>query len=60
MITASSVKAAATAADQARKAAETADDAVVELIRTELQGKGQPLGDWQAFPAPDPTQGLPR
>jgi hypothetical protein len=30
------------------------DDAVVELIRTELQGKGQPLGDWQAFTSTDP------
>lgn len=45
-------KAAVMAADEA---AEAADDAVVELIRTELQGKGRPLGDWQAFePAPGP------
>jgi hypothetical protein len=32
---------------RALKAAEAADDAVVELIRTELQGRGRPLGDWQ-------------
>ena len=44
------------AAHKAGRAAETADDAVVELIRTELQGKGQPLGDWQAFAEPDPAR----
>jgi hypothetical protein len=37
-------------ADEALESAEAADDAVVELIRTELQGRGQPLGDWQAIP----------
>jgi hypothetical protein len=39
------------AVDKTRKAAEAADDAIVEQIRTELQGRGQPLGDWQTFPA---------
>jgi hypothetical protein len=47
-----SIEAATTTAEGARKAAEAADDAVVELIRTELQGRGRPLGDWQTFPAP--------
>jgi hypothetical protein len=36
-----------------RMVADDADDAVVELIRTELQGRGHPLGDWQYFPLPD-------
>jgi len=34
-------------------AAEKADDAVVEAIRAELQGRGKPLGEWQPFPEPD-------
>lgn len=32
--------------EEAVKAAETADNALIELIRTELQGKGHPLADW--------------
>jgi hypothetical protein len=35
------------ALDKARIAAEKADDAVIEKIRTELQGSGKPLGDWK-------------
>ena len=37
------------AVDEALEAAETADDDVIELIRTGLQGrgKGRPLPDWQ-------------
>jgi hypothetical protein len=31
--------------------ADDADDVVVEQIRTEMQGRGRPLGDWQAFPS---------
>jgi len=38
-------------AHEARKAADDADDALVELIRAELQGRGTPIGDWQKFPA---------
>ena len=41
------------AIDAARMAAEKADDAVVEAIRAELQGRGKPLGAWQPFPEPD-------
>jgi hypothetical protein len=41
-------------AEKIWKAAEAADDAVVEQIRTELQGRGRPLGDWQAFPEQGP------
>jgi hypothetical protein len=37
-------------AEAARKAADDADDVLVELIRTELQGKSQPIGDWQKLP----------
>ena len=40
------------ALDAARMAAEKADDAVVEAIRAELQGRGKPLGEWQPFPEP--------
>lgn len=43
--------AAADRAQAARKAANDADDAVVELIRAELQGEGAPIGDWQRLPA---------
>jgi hypothetical protein len=32
--------------EEAEKAAETADGALIELIRAELQGKGHPLADW--------------
>jgi hypothetical protein len=35
------------ALDTAQITAEKADDAVVEAIRIELQGRGKPLGDWQ-------------
>jgi len=38
-------------AQEARKAADDADDALVELIRAELQGRGTPIADWQKFPA---------
>ena len=39
------------AVQEARKAAEAADDAVVELIRAELQGsRGRQLGSWETFP----------
>lgn len=38
------------AVDEAREAAEAADDDVIETIRTELQGRGKPLGDWQPLP----------
>jgi hypothetical protein len=40
-----------TKVDKAWKAADAADDAVIELIRAELQGRGRPLGDWH--PGPD-------
>ena len=40
------------AADAARKAADEADDAVIEQIRRELHGNGKPLGDWEYFPQP--------
>lgn len=46
------IEVANTAAETARQSAENADDVVVELIRAELQGRGRPLGDWQAFPEP--------
>jgi hypothetical protein len=45
-------EAVATQVGEARKAADAADDAVVELIRAELQGRGRPLADWQTFPEP--------
>jgi hypothetical protein len=32
---------------EARKAADDADDVVVEVIRAELQGAGPPIADWQ-------------
>jgi hypothetical protein len=39
------------AADVARKAADDADDAVVEQVRRELGGVGdKPLGNWEYFP----------
>jgi hypothetical protein len=41
------------AVDEARKAA----DAVIELMRAEMQGLGKPLDDWQPVPAPDPPWG---
>lgn len=34
------------AAEKARKAADDADDVLIEIIREGLQGKGQPLGQW--------------
>jgi len=37
---------------RARKAAEDADDALLELIRKELQGKGPPLEDWSGLARP--------
>jgi hypothetical protein len=37
-------------AEAARKAADDADDALIELIRTELQGSGPPIADWQKLP----------
>jgi hypothetical protein len=40
------------AADSAREAADDADDAVIEQIRRELHGTGEPLGDWEYFPQP--------
>jgi hypothetical protein len=45
---------------RALKAAEAADDAVVELIRTELQGRGRPLGDWQPTTPFNPAPESPR
>ena len=43
-------------AEKARKAADDMDDAVVELIRKELQGKGRPLGQWEPLqPEPGST-----
>jgi hypothetical protein len=46
---------------EAWKAAMAADYAVVEAIRTELQGRGLPLGDWQPEPvtAPGPAPEAP-
>ena len=41
------------AARQARKAADAADDSLVERIRLELRGKGTPFADWQPGPAGD-------
>jgi len=41
------VGAALGAADSALGAAGRADNAAVELIRTEMQGRGQPLPDWR-------------
>ena len=41
---------AADRAQAARKAADDTDDALVELIRTELQGRGAPIDDWQKLP----------
>jgi hypothetical protein len=38
-------------AQETRKAADDADDALVELIRAELQGEGPPIDDWQRLPA---------
>jgi hypothetical protein len=50
--TAKDAVAAAADAEKKWQAAEAADDAVVELIRTELQGRSLPLGDWRpAVPA---------
>jgi hypothetical protein len=40
----------AASVNEARDAANKADDAVVELIRAALQGKGQSLGDRQTWP----------
>jgi hypothetical protein len=40
------------AAQEARKAADDADDAIVELIRAELQGSGAPIDDWPGMIAP--------
>ena len=40
----------AASVDAARDAANEADDAVVELIRAALQGKGQSLGDRRTWP----------
>ena len=42
------------AVDMARRTADGADDAVVELIRTELQGRGKPLADWRPNAAQPP------
>jgi hypothetical protein len=46
-------------AQEARKAADYADDALVALIRADLQGGGPPIGDWQKIrpepPAPQVT-----
>ena len=39
-----------------KKAAEAADDVVVELIRTEMQGRSRPLGDWTPEPLEVPIQ----
>jgi hypothetical protein len=44
---AESVRDAAADAEKGWQAAEATDDAVIELIRTELQGRGRPLGGWQ-------------
>ena len=33
-----------------RQEADKADDAVVELVRRDLHGRGRPLTDWQQFP----------
>lgn len=41
------------AAEKARKAADDADDVLIEIIREGLQGKGQPLGQWPPTKAPD-------
>jgi hypothetical protein len=41
------------ALDTARMAADKADDAIIEQIRAELQGRGKPLGDWQPLSEPD-------
>ena len=44
---------ARTAADAARKAANDADDAVIQQIRRELHGNvDKPLGNWEYFPQP--------
>jgi hypothetical protein len=44
---------ARTAADAARKAADDADDAVIEQIRRELHDNvDKPLGNWEYFPQP--------
>jgi hypothetical protein len=40
------------AAEETQQAAEAADDAVIEAIRSEMQGRGEPLDDWQPTPAP--------
>jgi hypothetical protein len=38
------------------KGADDADDAFIEQVRTELQGKGWPLGDWEPIaPGDNPT-----
>jgi len=42
------------ATEAARQAADDADDEVVERIRTELQGRGRPLGDWHSGQGPEP------
>jgi hypothetical protein len=42
-------------AQEARKAADDADGALVELIRADLQGGGPPIGDWQKIPAGPPA-----
>jgi hypothetical protein len=54
------IAAAAVDAEKSLKAAEAADDAVVDLIRTELQGRGRPLGDWQPTIPTNPAPESPR
>jgi hypothetical protein len=39
-----------------RKAADNADDVLAELIRTELQGSGAPIGQWEKLPPEQITQ----
>jgi hypothetical protein len=46
----------AKALDDALNAAERADDAIVFLIRAELQGRGGPIGGWQPVKGPDTEQ----
>ena len=43
-------------AREAQKAADNADDAVIEVIRAELQGRGAPLPDRQSPPAEQPAE----
>jgi hypothetical protein len=47
-------------AEKKREAAEAADDAVIELIRIELQGRGRPLGDWKPVVPAYLSSGSPR